>query len=134
MAPLALTSLPPEVLAHIVLQLVDMHGGRSMAMASTLAAVEQTSHGLGAATSSAWEAGVKKWFPRVVELLRLASPAAAPSYRELFRRQLVAERDVEPRRLSLDDFIFTIEITRGEGESYTWTGKYGDRANFFGYG
>ena len=65
-------------------------------------------------------------FPRLRDLLKL-SPAAMPTFRALYRRQLDAERTTTPilerRTTALSDFIFTVEFTCRD-EVRRWTGCF----------
>lgn len=79
---------------------------------SILLLLERVSRGCRNATSAAWRRITLERFPRAIAIAEL-SPQGQPAFRELFRRQLLAERVIQPRRLSLVEFVFTVELAGG---------------------
>ncbi|EOD12429.1 hypothetical protein EMIHUDRAFT_437372 [Emiliania huxleyi CCMP1516] len=89
--------------------------------AATLLAFECAASSCRRATAGAWRNLTLSRFPRVEDILRL-SPMPAPSFRELFRRQIAAA--LPPPRPSLADFILSVELSVDGEMTHSWTGPY----------
>lgn len=94
---------------------------------------ERLSRGCRAATAEAWRRETRTRFPRVDAILRLSSAQDPPGYRELYRRQLLAEGALQPRRLSLADFVFTVELDIDGVMQHEWSGVYSGACGLFGW-
>ena len=77
-----------------------------------------------------WRLLALRRFPRLAAILRCVGAATPPSYRELYRRQLMAECADRPKAAvtppSLADFVFTVEVHSSGQLKASWTGSFGD--------